>query len=52
MFDCFGLRFVPHFRKNSNFQNSQKSRENRTNMDIILSFLVEPLDKHGQMVLH
>ena len=37
----------PHFRKKPNFQNGQKNRENRTNMDITLSFLSKPVDKHG-----
>ena len=49
LFHCFGVRFVPTFSKESqiNFPNDQKSRENRTNMDIILLFLAKPLDKHG-----
>ena len=48
MFDCCVVRFVsPFSKKKSNFQNGQKSRENRTNMDIILSFLAKPVDKHG-----
>ena len=48
MFDCCGVRFVsPFSKKKPNFQNGQKSRENRTNMDIILSFLAKPVDKHG-----
>ena len=48
MFDCCVVRFVsPFLKKKSNFQNGQKSRENRTNMDIILSFLAKPVDKHG-----
>ena len=33
--------------KKPNFQNDQKSQENRTNMDISLLFLAKPLDKHG-----
>ena len=53
MFDCFGVRFVPLFSiKNPNFQNGQKSRENKTNMDILLSFLTKPLDKHGVTLVH
>ena len=35
-------------KKKSTFQNGQKSRENRTNMDIILSFLA----KWTNMVSH
>ena len=41
-----------HFRKKSNFQNGQKSRENRTNIDIILSFLAKSVDKHGITLVH
>ena len=26
LFDCFGVKFVPHFRKMPNFQNDQQSR--------------------------
>ena len=54
MFDCFGVRFVPLFliKKKPNFQNGQKSRENRTEIDIILSFLAKPLDKHGVTLVH
>ena len=37
---------LPIFEKKPNFQNGQKSRENRTNMDIILSFLAKPVDKN------
>ena len=48
MFDCCVVRFVsPFSKKKSNFQNGQKSRENRTSLDIILSFLAKPVDKHG-----
>ena len=48
MFDCCVVRFVsPFSTKKSNFQNGLKSRENRTNIDIILSFLAKPVDKHG-----
>ena len=52
MFDCFSVRFVPHFRNKPNFQNDRKSLENRTNMDIILSFLAKPQDKHGITLMH
>ena len=49
MFDCFGVRFVPPFSKKS---QTFKSRENRTNIDIILSFLGKPVDKHGTTLVH
>ena len=53
MFGCFGVRFVSLFSKRKpNFQNGQKSRKNRTNMDIILSFLAKPVDKHGITLVH
>ena len=53
MFDCCVVRFVsPFSKKKSNFQNGQKSRENRTKMDIILSFLAKPVDKHGITLVH
>ena len=53
MFDCFSVRFVaPFWKKKPNFQNGQKSRKNRTNMDIILSFLAKPVDKHGITLVH
>ena len=53
MFDCSGVRFVPYFRKKPNFsQNGQKSRKNRTNMDIILSFVAKPVDRHGITPVH
>ena len=53
MFDCFGVRFVPPFwKKKPNFQNGQKSRKYRTNLDIILSFLAKPVDKHGITLVH
>ena len=53
MFDCYGIRFVsPFSKKKPNFQNGQKSHENRTNMDIILSFLAKPVDKHGITLVH
>ena len=34
-----GVRFVSPFSKKRHFQNGQKSRENRTNIDMILLFL-------------
>ena len=37
----------PISEKKPNFQSDQKSREHRTNMNIILLFLAKPLDKHG-----
>ena len=53
MFDCCGVRFVsPEEEKKPDFQNGQKSHENRTNMDIILSFLSKPVDKHGITLVH
>ena len=53
MLDCFDVRFVPPIlKKKPNLQNDQKSRENRTNMDIILSFLAKLVDKHGITLLH
>ena len=53
MFDCCGVTFVSLFsKKKPNFQNGQKSRENRTNMDIILSFLAKPVDKHDITLVH
>ena len=48
MFDCFGVRF----EKKPNFQNGQKRRENRTNMDIILLVLAKPVGKHGITLVH
>ena len=45
--DCFGASFVPLVSKKAKLSKWPKSRENRTNMDIILLFLVKPLDKHG-----
>ena len=51
--DCFGVRCVPPFsEKEPNFQNGQKSQENRTNMDLILLFSAKPLDKHGITLVH
>ena len=47
MFDCFGVRFAPHFQKKPSFQNGQKSQENRTNMDVNSSSLAKPEDKRG-----
>ena len=53
MFDCFGVRFVPPIlEKKPNFQNGQKSRNNGTNMDIILSFLAKSVDKHSITPVH
>ena len=57
MFDCRGVKSPPPppppiFGERPNFQNGQKSRENRTNMDIILSFLAKPVDKHGITMVH
>ena len=52
MFDCFGVRFVPHFPKKPSFQNGQKSQENRTNMDINSSSLAKPEDKRGITLPH
>ena len=53
MVDCCGVRFVHTFsKKRPNFQNGQKNRENRTNIDIILSFLAKPVDKHGITLVH
>ena len=49
MLDCVGVRFV---RKKPNLQNGQKSRESRTNMDIISSFLAKPVDKHCITLVH
>ena len=40
------------FEKMPDFQNDQRSRENRTNMDIILLFLAKQPDKHGITPLH
>ena len=36
----------------SNFLSGQKSRENKTNMDIIISFVAKPVDKHGITLVH
>ena len=52
MFDCFGVRFVPHFRKKAKLSKWPKSRENKTNIDIILSFLAKPVDKQGTTPVH
>ena len=53
MFDCFGVRFVPPFsKKKAKLSKWPKSRENRTNIDIILSFLAKPVDKHGTTLVH
>ena len=45
LFGCSGVRVVRPFSKKPNFQNGQKSSENKTNLDIILLFLAKPLDK-------
>ena len=50
--DCFGVRFVPHFRKKSQTFKLAKSQENRTNIDIILLFLAKPLDKDRTTPVH
>ena len=52
MFDCFGVRFVPPFSKKAKLSKWPKSRENRTNMDIILSFLAKSVDRHGITLVH
>ena len=52
MFDCCGVRFVSPFSKKAKLSKWPKSRENRTNMDIILSFLVKPVEKHGITLVH
>ena len=52
MFDCFGVRFVPLFLKKSQTFKMAKKPGKRTNMDIILSFLAKPLDKHGITPVH
>ena len=53
LFEFFCVRFdAPFFGKKPNFQNGQKTWENRTNMDIILLILVKRLDKHGTTVVH
>ena len=52
MFDCFGVRFVPLFSKKSQTFKMAKKQGKRTNMDIILSFLAKPLDKHGITPVH
>ena len=49
LFDCFGVRSSPHFFKSQTFKMA-KSRENRTNMDIIL--LANPLNKHRTTPVH
>ena len=42
----------PHLRKKAKLSKWPKSRENRTNIDIILSFLAKPVDKHGTTLVH
>ena len=52
MFDCFGVKFVPLFSKKSQTFKMAKKPGKRTNMDIILSVSVKPLDKHGITPVH
>ena len=52
MFDCFGVRFVPLFSKKAKLSKWPKKPGKRTNMDIILSFLAKPQDKHGITLVH
>ena len=42
--DCFSIRSVPPF--------TNKSKENRTKLDIILLLLARPADKHGITLVH
>ena len=42
----------PFSKKSQTFRSGQKSRETRTNMDIILSFLGKLLDKHDITLVH
>ena len=42
----------PIFEKKAKLSKWPKSRENRTNIDIILSFLAKPVDKHGTTLVH
>ena len=51
LFDCFGFCLLI-FEKRPNFQNGQKRQQNRTNMNITLSFLAKPQDKHGITLEH
>ena len=54
MFDCFDVRFAfgPPFLKKAKLSKWLKSRESRTNMDIILLFLTKPVDQHGITITH
>ena len=52
LFDCYDVRFSFYFLKKPNFQNTEKSRENRTNMEIILLILENPPDKHSIAPVH
>ena len=52
MFDCFGVRFAPYFRKRTKLSKWPKKPGKRTNMDIMLPFLAKPLDKHGITPVH
>ena len=54
LFDYSGVTFAPPpppFLKKPNFQSRAKKPGTRTNMDIILSILAKPLDRHG-ILLH
>ena len=50
--DYFGARFVHPFLKKAKISKWPKSRENRTNMDIILLFLATLVDKHDITPVH
>ena len=50
--DCFGIKFVPLHSQKKKLLKWPKSRENRTNVDIILLFLAKPLDKHDITLVH
>ena len=52
LFDYSGVRFVPPFSKKAKLSKWPKSREARTNINIILSVLTKPLDKHGITLVH
>ena len=53
MFDCFGVRFVLPFSKKAKLSKwPKKQAKLRTNIDVILSFLAKPLDKHGITLVH
>ena len=49
---CCTFTYRSIFEKKPNFQNDQKGRENKTNMDIFLLLLDKPLDKHGITLMH